>query len=100
MGISADSDAASQILNNLTNLSSALMPVNGTVGFTNLVSPVISNVLPGGGFQPQQASLPVGSSVTVFGAVAGLVISNGNSQTFGHVLAAPTIPMSCRPIRR
>ncbi|MGD9882796.1 MAG: DUF4214 domain-containing protein, partial [Reyranella sp.] len=87
MGIAADSDAASQILNNLVNLSSTLESINGDVGFTNLVSSKISNALPGGGFQSQQASLPLDSAVTVFGAVGGLVVSNGESQSFGHTLA-------------
>jgi len=87
MGIAADSDAAAQVLNNLVNLSSALESKNGAVGFTNLVSSTISNALPGGGFQSQQATLPLDLGVEVFGAVGGLVISNGESQTFGHVLA-------------
>ncbi|MFO1083152.1 MAG: Ig-like domain-containing protein [Reyranellaceae bacterium] len=87
MGIAANSNAAAQVLNNLVNLSSTLQTLNGTVGFSNLVSSTISDALPGGGFLAPQASLALDLGVNVYGAVGGLVTSNGQSDTFGHTLA-------------
>jgi len=87
MGITADSDAAEKIIKNLFVLNSSVTQEAGTVGFSNLIPASVSQALPGGGFQFQTGNLPAGSSVSLFGAVGGMVVMNAESDTLQSTLA-------------
>ncbi|MGE4045643.1 MAG: calcium-binding protein [Acetobacteraceae bacterium] len=87
MGITGDSDAARQTIENLFNLSSSLEQENGSVGFSNLIPSTVSQYLPNGGFQFQPGNLPAGSNATLFGAIGGMVLSNSKPDTFHPTMA-------------
>ena len=91
MGLQPVGDDTEQILRNIFNFGSGLHAEAGEVGFTHLVASSISDKLPDGGFSPVKGALPLGSSVALYGAVGGMVISNGtieaNNDTFGSILA-------------
>ena len=87
MGLAPSGNDTRQVLLNLFNFSSAVDIQNGQAGFTNLVSSSITSRLPDGGFQPVAATLPSNAAVALFGAIGGTVISNGQSNTYGAVLA-------------
>ena len=88
MGLQGTGDGTRQILENLVNFSSTIGGASGSIGFSNLVSSTISQELADGGFQPQDADLPSGSSVLLYGAIGGAVIANGESgKSYGSILA-------------
>lgn len=88
MGLQGTGDATEQVLNNLVNFSSGIALQDGKTGLSNLVSSSVSDQLPDGGFQPQEAGLPAGSSVLLYGAIGGVAIANGASgESYGSVLA-------------
>ena len=88
MGLGGTGDGTGQVLNNLLQFRSTIGGPQGSVGFSNLVSSTISQQLADGGFVPQDADLPAGSSVLLYGAIGGAVVANGPSGTsYGSVLA-------------
>ena len=87
MGITADSDAAENIIKNLFILNSSVTEESGTVGFSNLIPASVSQALPGGAFQFQTGNLPAGSSISLFGAVGGMVMMNAKVDTFKSTVA-------------
>jgi Ca2+-binding RTX toxin-like protein len=87
MGLAQSGDAITQVLNNIVNFSSTIESSNGNVGFSNLISPQISQYLPDVTFQAVPGSLPANTSIALFGAIGGLVIANGQTGTFGSILS-------------
>lgn len=84
MGVAPVGDVVNQILTNIFNFGSGLQSQNGSVGFTNLVPQSLNEQLPFGGFQPVEATLPLNSSVSMYGALGGVVQSG---LRYGGVLA-------------
>ena len=88
MGLQGTGDGTGQVLDNVLQFNSTIGGTQGSVGFSNLVSATISEQLANGGFVAQDADLPAGSSVRLYGAIGGAVIDGGETGTsYGSILA-------------